>query len=289
MTNQDNRKDNLFALAVALLPFLIFAAVYEIAVAILEMGWNRLLQSPSLNTAFAGFLTSVPDVQAIITAIAMACGLLAILRTAGSEIRAYTTVARSTRHPQAKSLERFTARQASFAVHAIWFVSTLALAIGINLLLSLTGAVRLAGGASTVTGQTELLPGLTIYGIFTPFVEESVFRGTVYARLRRLLPAPHSLIISMIFSGLMFAIWHGNLPQGCYALLLGIIFAAFYEWTGNFVAVVFLHAAVNMVMLLLSQLGVYNNFCTPAWCVTFLAVGAVGFGCLFQILKRNKG
>lgn len=86
-----------------------------------------------------------------------------------------------------------------------------------------------------------LWAGIIIYGILSPLVEEIVFRGLVYNRLRR----QYSVTIAIVFSGLIFGAYHGNLIQMGYGFVLGIMMAVLYERFGSFWVPVLFHSVAN--------------------------------------------
>ena len=55
-------------------------------------------------------------------------------------------------------------------------------------------------------------------GILIPFTEEIIFRGLGFAALREKLP----FWLSAALSAALFGLYHGNLPQGVYAFLIGL-------------------------------------------------------------------
>lgn len=83
--------------------------------------------------------------------------------------------------------------------------------------------------------------GLIAYALITPLAEEIVFRGIVFTTLRRYFPIKISVLISAIF----FAIYHGNMIQGVYALIMGCVMAGLYEYYGTFWAAFAVHAIAN--------------------------------------------
>lgn len=92
--------------------------------------------------------------------------------------------------------------------------------------------------------------GLILYGIISPFVEEIVFRGLTYNRMRRFFGIP----LSVIVTALLFAGFHGNLAQFLYALCMGVLLALCYEWVKSFAAPLVFHMAANIVVFVLSSL-----------------------------------
>ena len=74
-----------------------------------------------------------------------------------------------------------------------------------------------------------------------PLAEELLFRGLLYGRLRKIL----KVVPAMLISSLMFGIIHGNIIQGIYATLIGLICAYVYEKFKSIWAPIILHAAAN--------------------------------------------
>lgn len=94
---------------------------------------------------------------------------------------------------------------------------------------------------------TELMldmnPFLTILivGIIAPIVEELVFRKLLIDRL-----IPYGEVISILLSGIIFGIFHGNLQQCFFAAALGVFFGFIYVKTRKIHYTIFLHMAVNL-------------------------------------------
>ncbi len=88
-----------------------------------------------------------------------------------------------------------------------------------------------------------------LIGICAPVVEELTFRKLLVDRLVK-----YGAVFSVIMSGLMFGLIHGNFGQFFYAFFLGCLFAAIYVKTGNVLYTIILHMIVNMSS---SVIGVY--------------------------------
>lgn len=85
---------------------------------------------------------------------------------------------------------------------------------------------------------TALLPGL---------VEETLFRGILYSRLRKANP-----IKGILLSALFFGIAHMNFQQFCYAFFLGIVFGFLIEATDSIFASMTAHMVFNGSSILLT-------------------------------------
>lgn len=86
-------------------------------------------------------------------------------------------------------------------------------------------------------------------GLWIPFVEELIFRGIVYGKIREY----HGKRAALWFSALLFAIYHGNMVQMLYAFPMGILLVLVYDRWGTLSAPVLLHIGANL-------LGVIQNF-----------------------------
>ena len=102
----------------------------------------------------------------------------------------------------------------------------------------------------TIQYSVPIWLGLILYGIISPFVEEIVFRGLTYNRMRRFFGIP----LSVIVTALLFAGFHGNLAQFLYALCMGVLLALCYEWVKSFAAPLVFHMAANIVVFVVSSL-----------------------------------
>ncbi len=77
--------------------------------------------------------------------------------------------------------------------------------------------------------------------ILAPFFEELVFRGMILNRLK-----PYGEAVSIFFSSLLFAMFHGNLYQIFYAFAIGCAFSYVALRTGHIAYTVGLHMFVNL-------------------------------------------
>jgi hypothetical protein len=73
-------------------------------------------------------------------------------------------------------------------------------------------------------------------------VEEYVFRKVIVDRTVR-----YGQGMAIAASGLMFGLFHGNLNQFAYAVVLGAFFAFLYVKTGNLKITIGMHAIVNFM------------------------------------------
>ena len=89
--------------------------------------------------------------------------------------------------------------------------------------------------------SVPLFQALFLYGVWSPLVEEVIFRGIVYRVLRKYL----SLSIAVFGSALIFGGYHGNLVQLVYGTIMGVVMALLYEKYETLMAPILFHGAAN--------------------------------------------
>ncbi len=88
--------------------------------------------------------------------------------------------------------------------------------------------------------------GLVLYVLISPLVEEIVFRGIIFNRIRHYYSAGKAVI----FSAVLFGAFHANLPQIIYGVCMGLIMALCYERTRCFYAPLLFHMAANAAVFI---------------------------------------
>ena len=116
-----------------------------------------------------------------------------------------------------------------------------------------------------------------------PFAEELLFRGLIHRRLRKIL----NMIPAMLISSLLFGIIHGNIIQGVYAFLIGLMCAFVYEKFKNLWAPIILHASANSLAVISTYLateseGVGLNLATYILYTVVMISCAVGLLLLLE-------
>ncbi len=99
-----------------------------------------------------------------------------------------------------------------------------------------------------VTGGNMLL-NFILMVVVAPIVEEYVFRKVIVDRTVR-----YGQGVAIAASGLMFGLFHGNLNQFAYAVVLGAFFAFLYVKTGNLKITIAMHAIINFMGSMVSGL-----------------------------------
>lgn len=146
----------------------------------------------------------------------------------------------------AEAPKRHTMSAGQFAVTAIMCYSIMYCCniIG-NIMTSIIGLLK--GGAVqntilNVATSNNMVITFVYMVICAPIFEEYIFRKLIVDSTMR-----YGKGISIFLSGLMFALFHGNLNQFVYAFGLGIFLAFIYVKTGNLKITIALHMIINFV------------------------------------------
>lgn len=142
-----------------------------------------------------------------------------------------------------------------------------------NNLIKVTGLDQIFTGYNQVSYVLYSIPfwaQVLCIGILIPIGEEMVFRVMMFRRLRDEACFWPSALISAVF----FGIFHGNVSQGVYAFVLGVVIAYVYEKRDNPFVPILIHAAANLASVVLSAIPI--RFATPG----FLLIAGMVISCL---------
>lgn len=159
----------------------------------------------------------------------------------------------------------------------------------LNILLNWFIVPRLAPGQGEGTGfaaqSSILLQFLTIV-IAGPLMEELLFRGVIFGRLRD----SFSFWASVVFSALLFGLWHGNITQFCYTVPLGCFLAYLQERYRSVSAPILMHGAANLLSVsILGDGSMGWLLAHPSYCMVLLAASAgLLFYSIWMIEQKNK-
>ena len=143
--------------------------------------------------------------------------------------------------------------------------------IGVNLLLS-PGSVDLVSNLAAASGASA--ETVFAFVVLAPAFEELVFRKVLVDRV-----LPYGEWPAILFSGVTFGLFHGNLTQFFYAFLLGMILAYVYVRTGNILYTMGIHACINF-------LGGVLPILVPKAAVLLVLVAVAGIVLFFALRKR---
>ena len=264
-----------------LLPLFIYFLVHDLAEILLWAGVNQFMVKGSPERV--AFLTeNAYTVQGIVNGLMILIGVAAIGRAVKWEL-----IKAEGHGVQATGMrkERITVKKvADYTVTAALAFSA---ALGLNLLFGLLGITESSEGyarAANAQYGVDFFVGLFLYGIVSPFAEESVFRGVMYNRMKR----SFGYLPAVILSALLFGCYHGNIVQAVYGTLLGILIAYVYEKQKSFAAPVLFHAVANVSIYAMTY---HNSLGKISSGVAVVMVGILTAGticCLIYIKKKQE-
>ena len=137
-------------------------------------------------------------------------------------------------------------------------ISGAALAVAMNNIISLTPLPRIFTGYEE-TNEILFSGGLVLQilaaGIFGCIVEEISMRGVVYPRMKRYWGKNNAIL----FSAIVFGIYHLNVVQAVYAFFLGLFFAWVYERYDSLWAPITAHMSANLFVILVGSSEIVNR------------------------------
>ncbi|MCD8130615.1 MAG: CPBP family intramembrane metalloprotease [Lachnospiraceae bacterium] len=124
--------------------------------------------------------------------------------------------------------------------------------------------------------------GIILYGFFSSTVEEFLFRGIILLQMDRFMKPNTALLLS----ALLFGVYHGNLVQGIYAFAIGAVLGMAYRDSGSFGLIAAIHGLVNVIVFLMSNLGLFPT--GTAGITSGAVLIAMGVICLEMVIRREK-
>ena len=123
-------------------------------------------------------------------------------------------------------------------------------AMGVGRFITMLPFDGILGNYKTVQeniGKSSVWMQLLVLGILTPVLEELLFRGVIYKRLKMY----YEVTVAAYIAAIIFAIAHFNLIQGIYAFIVGIVLMYVYEKSGNLIAPIVMHGVANIVTVIM--------------------------------------
>jgi membrane protease YdiL (CAAX protease family) len=114
--------------------------------------------------------------------------------------------------------------------------------------------------------------------LIAPVAEELVFRGVILHKAGRAVPFWGANLLQAV----LFGVYHMNIIQGIYAVLIGFILGLVYHKFGTILAPMLLHMLINASVLLLALFPESNL----AYNILIFAGGITALGALTVIMKK---
>jgi len=141
------------------------------------------------------------------------------------------------------------------------------------------------GTVESIQYSVPIWLGIVLYGIVSPIVEEIVFRGVLYSRMKKFYSVPRAVV----FSALLFGMFHANLPQFLYGTAMGVLIAVCYQYSDCFVVPVLIHMSANSFIFLISEVTVWTTFLmTPIWGLLFAAASVILLWVFIKLLNHKE-
>jgi membrane protease YdiL (CAAX protease family) len=174
--------------------------------------------------------------------------------------------------------------QSAFACYAVMLLCNLIVGLGLYSLIGLLKGGEVSNPLTSMVTQGSPLAVLPFVVLGAPLLEEYVFRGVLLRHLGAFGAKPY-----MLFSALVFAMFHANLAQIPYAFVMGLVLAGMTYYTGTIKYAVVTHMAVNVMggglPGVLLKLGETGTMLVGLAAIVFAAAGVV---CAVLLLNRRK-
>lgn len=245
-----------------LFPILVYFVAHDIMQMIMYMSINFLGNEGGY---FADLLIrNSKNVASFVQCLAMLLGILFLLPYI-KEVKGLV--------PEGKKEHSKQEDKKAFCNYCLISAGAVFISLGLNILiLNMSWANNSAYFKETSASQNAvpIIMGVLLFGIVSPFVEEYLFRGLVFGRMKSLF----TVEISIVASALFFGIYHKNVVQGIYGFLMGVMLAYIYERMQNIWASFLFHAIANLTVYLGTQ---FVDFGEMSWLlgIAFLIIGAV--------------
>lgn len=160
--------------------------------------------------------------------------------------------------------------------------------LGISRLITMLPIDGILGDYSQIqlnNSRSSFLMQLLILGVLAPVVEELLFRGLIFKRLK----IYYEVTICAYISSIIFAVAHFNLIQGLYAFVIGIILCFVYEKHKNIIVPIIMHMAANIIAVIVS-VNPISKFIDERWYLR-IPVGlvfSVAFGIFVMKIYSTK-
>lgn len=148
-------------------------------------------------------------------------------------------------------------KKASLWKYAGILIMSIALTLGLNNLIEISGIVKVSGAYEETMSSlysASFPVQIICLGILIPICEEMVFRGLMFKRIRQ----TSSFLAAALYSSAVFGFLHMNIVQMLYGFMLGMTFCYFYEKYGSVKAPIFAHMSANIFSVLLTEFKAYE-------------------------------
>ncbi|MCB2291455.1 CPBP family intramembrane metalloprotease [Clostridium sp. CS001] len=135
--------------------------------------------------------------------------------------------------------------------------------------------------SNAIASNTNSVLGVISVVLIIPIFEEVLFRGLIFNELKNHL----NIIIAIILQGAIFALAHGNMLQGIYTFIMGVVIAIVYNKIQSILAPMLFHVLYNLfgsivVPVIITAIGGYH--------IAFLVFGTIMLIISLILLFKNN-
>ena len=120
--------------------------------------------------------------------------------------------------------------------------------------------------------------------LLIPILEEVVFRGYLYTRLRKAMPE----ILVAIITSVIFGLCHGGIVWATWAFVFGMIICVFRIKTGSIIPGIIFHIIMNTFSTLMSYTPLLNDLSKTDMTIYTIAGSVVLIAALAVAIKSKK-
>ncbi|WP_163193610.1 CPBP family intramembrane glutamic endopeptidase [Clostridium thermarum] len=136
--------------------------------------------------------------------------------------------------------------------------------------------------SETFVTSMDNVVGILLAVILIPIFEEIFFRGIILNELQNRI----NTVASIIISSLIFALFHGNILQGIYTFIMGVLLSLVYIWTRSIWSAITFHITYNFLGTMVVPVIIYY---TESFIVGYLIIGGLLTAVITYLMyKRNK-
>ena len=138
-----------------------------------------------------------------------------------------------------------------------YYLESILFGVSVSLIFNIT-VYNLNDIFNFTNRYNRTLPFLTVLictGILGPILEEILFRGIVYNKLKEF----NSNMRSIILCSIMFGVFHFDIINGIYAFGVSFILIYLYEKYNTLFAPILTHIFLNSTIIILMEIGILSN------------------------------
>ena len=141
----------------------------------------------------------------------------------------------------------------------------------------------LSSGMSSLTSYPFWL-ALLVNAILIPILEEVVFRGYLFSRLGKAMPA----VVAAVISSVVFGLCHGGLVWAIWAGITGLIICVVRVKSGSIIPGIVFHIIMNTYGMVVSYFPVLEKLTNTGMCI-LTAVGGILLAVYIVGILTDKG